>query len=632
MKPRLIQTSKVLDDNKAEKAFLEFLTQLPESYTVYRELKLNRAYADRVKGMEKAQPDFVVVGPAVGLLAIETKDWNLNTNLYTWRDQTKVLKQQVGSNVIEELDNPAHQADVYLHAFIELVRDTGVFVSSIVAFPRLSRQQFLNKIADIVVLKQPMTKFLLDLETTIFKEDVDEFFLEPEKLLRAIVRKRSAFRLPEEAQLHAVHERILPSSFRIGNADKRQDARKQLRMITEQQEKWIFDLSRPQSYLLDVAGSGKTNVLVSRAIHLIDRAHKQRQTPPEILLTTYNPNLQVNIEHILSGKISPDTRYERYRTLYVENVEALMQHVAAAAYGYASVADYHALNDPRSGESYGKTLRDDVRTALREEPDRFRKYDYIFIDEIQDFDDAQLDLIHRLARIDNFFFVGDIGQKLYDRYHDLHRHGFVIEELDLPSSYKMYRTPRYIGELAFRFVMADSVIHDEFKQRGYRENTRFEALSDNAAELLRATDPVSTVVGRINDLLAGQYTEDDLMVVASAQALPAYRAAFERVGFRFSEGQPRQNGHIALLDFMNVKGLQRVVVIISHIEDLYHRSKSDGMFDDMATQQKKERFSRRKVYVALTRTTEECVIYYSDPANPFVSDLLRVNRQIASKR
>jgi hypothetical protein len=171
------------------------------------------------------------------------------------------------------------------------IGETKVWVTSIVAFPRLSRQAFLNRITNIAVLQNPQSKFFLNLETAIFKEDIDEFFLNPNQLLCQIVRKHSGFRSATESQIQAVHERILPNSFRVGDLTKRQREREHLKMITAQQEKWIFDLDRPTSYLLDVAGSGKTNALVSRAIHVIDQAHKQKRNPPNILLTTYNPNL-----------------------------------------------------------------------------------------------------------------------------------------------------------------------------------------------------------------------------------------------------------------------------------------------------------------------------------------------------
>src|SRR5690606_2437310 len=188
MKARLIQKEKLKDHNKAEKAMLRLLEGLPEGYTIYRELKLTRAYEDRVRGLEKAQPDFVVVGPAIGVLSIEVKDWNLDSNRYTWRDQITVLKQAVGSDVVEELHNPADQADTYLHALRELISGTNVFVTSIVAFPRQSRQAFLNRVANIDVIKKPQSKFLLNLETTIFWEEVDQYLTDPEARRKRIVR------------------------------------------------------------------------------------------------------------------------------------------------------------------------------------------------------------------------------------------------------------------------------------------------------------------------------------------------------------------------------------------------------------------------------------------------------------
>jgi len=628
MKARLIQTSKIADDNKAEKELLSFLRELPEGYTIYRELRVSRTYLDRVKGMEKSQPDFVVVGAAVGLLSIEVKDWNLTTNQYIWRDQYKVVRKSTGKED-EELDNPAAQANTYLYAFLDLIRDMGVFVTSIVAFPRLSKQAFLHKIANITVLQNPQSKFFLDLESVIFKEDIDEFFLNPDQLLRRIVRRHSNFRSATASQIHAVHERILPNSFRVGDLTKRQQERERLKMITVQQEKWIFDLDRTSSYLLDVAGSGKTNVLVSRAIHIIDQAHKQKRNPPNILLTTYNPNLQRNIERILEGKIRSDERRSRYKTLRIENVEFIMERIAINGYELKNKQEYYEFNNPNSPK-FHQTLREDVRTVLQDGAEKYCVFDYVFIDEIQDFDDEQLYLIRRLARTNNFFFVGDIGQKIYDRYHDLKRHGFVIDTLELPKSYKMYRTPRYIGELAYRFVIADTTIRSEFEQHGYRQDTQFESHNNNAAELQRVQDTIPHVIERIQDLLAGQFTEDDIMVITSEQLLPAYKTAFEQIGIKFNVGEPKQPNHISVVDFMNVKGLEREIVLISGIEDLY--SQQDGLFDDPSAQLKEERFSRRKIYVALTRAIEECIVYYTDSTNPFISELATINRRIMNNR
>lgn len=631
MKPRLIQTARLGQENKAEREVLNFLEWLPETYTIFRELRVSRDYEERVRGMEKVQPDFVVLGEAIGLLAIEVKDWNLTRNEYMWCDQETVVKKTLATGEEEPIDNPAAQAEKYRYALMALVRDTGIFVTSLVAFPRLSRNEFLNRLGNLEVLQNPQSKFYLDLQTVIFKDDIDQFLTEPERLLTQLVRKRSNFRSATANQVQSVMERLLPNSIRVGSVTDRQKKRIALSMISADQEKWIFNLDRTTNYLLDVAGSGKTNVLVSRAVHIIDQAYKKKQSPPQILLTTYNPNLARNIEQILAGKIKPAERQTRYRTLRVADVTYIMERIATTGYGLKSRSEYYALNSPDS-PNYHKTLYSDVEAELNSHPDKYRQFDYVFIDEIQDFDDTQLYLIRCLCKTDNFFFVGDIGQKIYERYHDLKRHGFIIEELELPKSYKMYRTPRYIGKLAHKFITADTALLEEFKQHGYRQDAQFCSYSDNAAELLYAPNVIEAVVERVEDFLAGSFVPRDLMVVTSPQKLPLYKAAFAQANLQVSIGEPQHSDEICLIDFMNVKGLEREVVFVTGIEDLYNRSSADGMFDDPATQIKQERFSRRKIYVALTRAIEECIVYYSDPTNVFVSELIALNRKITTER
>ncbi len=71
-------------------------------------------------------------------------------------------------------------------------------------------------------------------------------------------------------------------------------------------------------------------------------------------------------------------------------------------------------------------------------------------------------------------------------------------------------------------------------------------------------------------------------------------------------------------------------MLISGIEDLYNRKQ--GLFDTPSEQLKEEGFSRRKIYVALTRPTEECIVYYTDSSNFFVNELITINRKLISKR
>jgi len=342
MKCQLIQTTQINDDNKAEKAMLEFLKNLPEEYFVYRELKLSPSYHERVKGFEQKQPDFVVVAPEIGLLSIEVKDWNLTRNIYEWNDQYKIKVTQPNGK-IEEIGNPVVQAGSYKYAFIDLLSGLNIFVESILAFPRVSQHEFLNRMQNIDLLRNPQSRFFLDIEKTIFKEDLDQSFIYPEKLLRKIVHKNQRFRPSTSSDIENVNKRILPNSFRIGDFTKRQANQQHLKMITQEQQKWIFNLDRNANYLLDVAGSGKTNALISKAIYVIDIANENML--PKILLTTYNKNLEKNIRRIFYHKIDSKERQKYLSAITIKSIPALMEEIVKNDYEISDISKYKKPNE-----------------------------------------------------------------------------------------------------------------------------------------------------------------------------------------------------------------------------------------------------------------------------------------------
>ncbi|MCQ3977624.1 MAG: hypothetical protein DPW09_29710 [Anaerolineae bacterium] len=624
MKCQLIQTSKLNDSNRAEREMLDFLTNLPEEFFVYRELKITSAYEERVYGLDKRQPDFVVVGPSIGLVAIEVKDWDITKNIYQWRDQYTILKTNPAGET-EEIHNPADQADTYQFALMELVTGLKIFVTSVVAFPGIAKQEFLNRVENVeLLLQRQQSRFLIDLDQTIFKEDLDEgeIFRHPERLLNRLVRQNNRFYAPSAEALEQTHQRLIPNAFRIGDFSRRQAYRQKLKLITEEQKRWIFGVEYEANYLFDVAGSGKTNALVSRAIFLVDEALKHHQNPPRILLTTYNENLARNIRHIFDHKLPESKDRQRYKdAIVIESIPTWLRLIVENYYGVL-------LDNPTE-----ETLRQEVEEILRNEPERYRRFDYLFIDEIQDFDDFFLIVAKHLCRSDNFFFVGDIGQKIYDRTHHLERLGLVPRRVELKKSYKMHRTPRYIAELATRFILGETRTRQEFETHGYTEQFQYPNLLANGAVMLRSRQPAQDLVHKIQSLLAGTFREEDLMVITSTQQLDAMVLALDKAGVNYTLGEKEQGGSLTLVDFMNVKGLEKEVVLVSGIEDLYHRGKAEGIFVvDEEDKVRQERFSRRKIYVAITRPLEELFIYYTDPDSRFVAELLKINRQLLDHR
>jgi DNA helicase IV len=153
---------------------------------------------------------------------------------------------------------------------------------------------------------------------------------------------------------------------------------------------------------------------VSRAIFLVDEALKQRRNPPRILLTTYNENLTRNIRRIFEHKLPETKDRQRYKdAIIIQSIPTWLRLIVQDCYG--------ELPDNQTETA----LRNEVEDILKTEPDRYRRFDYLFIDEIQDFDNFFLIVAQHLCHSQNFFFVGDIGQKIYDRTHQLERLGII---------------------------------------------------------------------------------------------------------------------------------------------------------------------------------------------------------------
>lgn len=626
---QLIQTRSLGDDNRGERAMLAFLRNLPEEYFVYRELQLTPRYEERVRGIEKKQPDFVVISPTVGAMCIEVKDWDLTRNAYEWRDQYKLRVTDRGTGQAREIENPTAQASAYLYALMELVAGLDVFVTSIVAFPTVSRSDFLNRLENVAVLQNPQSRFYLDLSRTLFREDLDRYIAQPETLLAHVVATYAKFHAASPNQVERVHMRLLPSSFRIGDYTERQQNQRRLKMITREQQRWIDSMDKHQNYLLDVAGSGKTNVLLSKAMRLIEAAGESAL--PRILVTTYSRNLETNIRRIFQAKITDSPIRKHYQdAITVQSIPGVMEQMVIAVLGLDGIDRYRTAGESR--EAYEERLRDDVESILRSEPEQFRRFDHVFVDEIQDFDNFYLLVADHLCKSRSFFFVGDIGQKIYERSHSLERLGFVRGRVELKKSYKMFRTPRYIAELATRFILRDPLSKKEFAAQGYTDNFKYPNKLKNMAEIVRSPHPEQEAAVRVRGFLDTGYAEADVMVITSEARLTQMGTSMRSAGVEYVLGEPVQGSAVSLVSFTDVKGLEKEIVLVTGIEDLHERSKLQGTFDDEDSRYRKELLSRRKVYVALTRPLEQLIVYYQDGSNRFISDLVEINNDILSRR
>jgi hypothetical protein len=600
--------------NKGEEAVLDWLRGLPDSCYVYRELRISLSETNERK------PDFIVVSKELGVICIEVKDWNLDSNTYIWKNQQVVEKRSIASGKSEEITNPFFQACEYKFLVFETLRKAfigDVSVDFVVAFPRITRQSFLNKVQGVKTNYSEQSRFMFDPGKTLFKEDL-QLGKNVADVLKTKTYNRNSV---DEATLNKINKVLLPDAYRIDSYHGLIEYRNELERISRQQARWIFGLDKKVNYLLDVPGSGKTNALVSRAISLVK---SNPESPPKILLTTYNRNLSKNIEKVLKAKISGSPNESAYlKSIVILSMPDIMKMICSFASGCGP--DIDSLSED--------ALREYVKKILIGRESDFKKFDHIFVDEIQDFDDFYILVLKHLCRQEDFFFVGDIGQKIYERDCNLDLLGFPINECRVEKSFKMYRSPKYVSRLAIDFVNRDPFLRYEFANNGYRDSQiEFANTLDSAAEIYHAQDSVKELLERVADMRRGIYSEDDLMIVTSPERLKEVNDRLNSIGIRSEIGEPKNPCCVCCVDFLNVKGLERRVVIIHRIEDLYSKFDPINSFGNETEKNLRDSLSRRMLYVAMTRTTEELIMLYEDPKNPFIQDLIELNDMILEER
>lgn len=165
--------------------------------------------------------------------------------------------------------------------------------------------------------------------------------------------------------------------------------------LTTIQKNLAESTANKQQKISGVAGSGKTQVLATRAVNA------QKRTGGDILILTYNKTLS-NYLKFRINEVRADFDWDK---IYICNYHKF----------YREQAEYCLLEQEFESKDWGDfengTYDIDIFTD-KEIP----KYQAIFIDEVQDFKNEWLQIIHQhfLAQNGEFVVFGDPKQRIYD--------------------------------------------------------------------------------------------------------------------------------------------------------------------------------------------------------------------------
>ncbi len=386
-----------------ERLFFRTLkTFLPDDYIVY--------YEPEIQGR---RPDFVIIGPDLGIVVLEVKDYTKNTlfqiNHEEWHIVATSGEQAVVKSPMKQArDNMFHVVDV-LKKDKNLVQLDGKYKFNLkfpyghgVVFTRMYAKDFIEEgIYSVIEPNLCLTRDEIDPEKEAFSEEVLM-----EKILNMFV---VPYRLQEPLSIediNAIRYHLFPevrisAEFKapVPYQDQLLLSLHDIKTMDLHQENLAKQIGDKNRLIRGVAGSGKTIILASRAKML-----SKKNPEWKILILCYNISLANAIQQMINHMMNePEDLFD-----FDPNLKSVQNQNII-------VRNFHSWlkNDLRIKEQHLSNIIDKIEKKETILP----SYDAILIDEGQDFDADWLRLVSLLINTDtqSLLLVEDRAQTIYRR-------------------------------------------------------------------------------------------------------------------------------------------------------------------------------------------------------------------------
>lgn len=431
---------------------------LPDDYIVY--------YEPEIHGR---RPDFVVVGPDIGLIVLEVKDYTKST-LFQLNQDEWTLVNSSGEQVTTK--SPMKQAREYMFHLVNvlkkdrnLVQTEGKYQFQLkfpcgfgTVFTRLHQKDFIeNGLYTIIEPSQTLARDEIDPEHEAFTsenlfEKISNMFIVPFRLREPLTKEEI-----DTIRYHLFPEVRISAEFKqpVPYQDQLLLSLHDIKAMDLHQENLAKQIGDKNRLIRGVAGSGKTLILASRA-KLLAKEHPDWK----ILILCYNISLARSIEGMIRHMMNePDSLFDFDFTGDQPDPPAKGHHI--------EVRNFHAWlrNDLRINE---QTIPAFVEKAEKGEA-ILPKYDAIMIDEGQDFDSEWFKLVSCMLNPEtkSLLLVEDRAQSIYKR-----KRSYVQDTgLDFRGRSKIlsinYRNTAQIVQFAWEFYQKHSALKNKVVSKDF---------------------------------------------------------------------------------------------------------------------------------------------------------------------
>ena len=386
--------------------FRTLKTYLPDDYIVY--------YEPEIRGK---RPDFVIIGPDLGIIVLEVKDYTKSTLLQINHDEWHIISKNGEQAVVK---SPLKQAKDYMYHIsdvlkkdLNLIQTDGKYKFSLkfpcgygVVFTRLFSYDMVNEGLYYVI--EPhlcLTRDEIDPEKEqfseeIFIEKIFNMFTVPFRLKKPLTKEEInaiRYHLFPEVRISAEFKQPLPYQ------DQLLLSLHDIKTMDLHQENLAKQIGDKNRLIRGVAGSGKTIILASRA-KILAKEHPDWK----ILVLCYNISLANALEQMIIQMLNePEDLFDFDFTTESGLIQKSTKNIL--------VRNFH------SWLKYELNIREQdipyIIEKLEKKEAILPTYDAVLIDEGQDFEADWLKLVSLLINEEtqSLLIVEDRAQKIYKR-------------------------------------------------------------------------------------------------------------------------------------------------------------------------------------------------------------------------
>ena len=569
------------ESKKLTKGEKELLNKIKLLYKNYQD----EAYLYVQPTISKLVPDFILIDENRGISILEVKDWSLS--YIKDIDKRRVVLAD------REDDNPLSKTKQYYDICKGIISNNDkIYYLTDIIYGNTVLTNISNEDLEIEKIK---TAFSSKLISCINKDilcnlKIEDMFSHEENKIN-------------EEEMINIRTSLFPEIKIVKENLQKED---DIFSLDEKQESFVRKIPYGHYMITGVPGSGKTQILIARAIHLI------KENPTwNIQIVTYNLSLTNKIESILNEIARDYSNSPILKDINLQNI---------------SVSTFHKMAMRQCGQKLPYKLSTDEKHKWFDEtlPQiALQKckpyYDVIMIDEYQDFRDDWIKVCINLCKkyeyknymgkeVEdiNLFMTGDRLQSIYNaKEHSWNKLGINMRG----RSYFLktcYRTGKEIAHMALKFLQQNESLQEEVSRFYKSDDEKLVFLEDDNEDTIEFVEgEYEEVVGCINELIRNEkYSYNDILIVCNfknqCEKIKSMLPSNIRYNTRFIKEADKEDMDSCLLTstYYSAKGLEGKVVILMDVDYFYPN-----------LDKKKEIMDRKLVYVGMTRASEKLIIH-----------------------